>query len=86
MRIFFATILFIAALILPLPITLLLMCTGFFLYPRYYEAVAVAAFVELLYRGEGRDMFGGYLPLAALALLILFTVEVLRSFIRERTL
>lgn len=85
MRIFFDTILVFSALVLPLSVTILLVFAGFFLYPRYFEAVAVAALIELLYRGGGRDMWGEYLPLAALTFIILVAVEVLRSFIRERT-
>ncbi|OGZ08270.1 MAG: hypothetical protein A3C13_04480 [Candidatus Lloydbacteria bacterium RIFCSPHIGHO2_02_FULL_50_11] len=86
MRIFFDTLLFISAVILPLPVTIILLFAGMLFYPRFYEAVAAAALVEFLYHGSGRDMWGSHLPLAALVLLILFTIEVLRSFIRERTL
>lgn len=86
MRVFFDILLFLSALILSLPVTLLLLLLGFFLYHRYFEAVAAGALIELLYRGNGVDMWGGYLPLAALVLIILILVEVARSFIRERAL
>ena len=85
MRIFFDSILVLSVLILPFPATLFLMCVGFFLYPHYGEAVALAIGVEVLYRGEGAALWIGQLPLAALVLVLLIVVEVLRSFIRDRT-
>lgn len=85
MRIFFDIVILFTMLVLPFPVTFFLVALGFLLYPRYVEAVAFGALFELLYRGGARDMLGSSLPLAALALSMLVVVEVVRSFIRERT-
>lgn len=85
MRVFFDIFLLFAALVLPFPVTLILMLTGFLFYPRYFEGVAVALLIELLYRGSGRDMLGSDVPLVAFAIIFLVVIEALRSFIRERT-
>ena len=85
MRVFFDIVLLFAVLVLPLPVTLLLVFVGFFFFPRYFEGVAAVVFIELLYRGAGRDMMGSNMPLLVFASTFLVVAETLRSFIRERS-
>ena len=57
-RLIFGALLFLSATLLPLFVTMTLTLFGFFLFPRFWEAVGLALFVELLYRGGGAGFLG----------------------------
>lgn len=84
-RICFDIVLLLSIFIAPFPVTLFFVVLGLLYYPRYGEAVGAALMIELLYRGEGSDILGSHLSLAAWALIALLCIEMLRTIIRERT-
>lgn len=83
-RVLFAGVLFFAAIVAPVSVTFFLIICGLLWFPRHFESVAAALLIDLLYRGEGHDMFNIYFPFPVIIFACLCVIDILRTFIRER--
>lgn len=86
LRIVLGLALFVSLFLSHFWVTLSLAFLGLVLIPSYWEFIAVAISVEILYRGGEAfyPFFLTYLPLVAVAVFLI--VELLRSYVREQVL